>query len=511
MAVKPLGKRLRAGAPYAAAMGICFVAALLALPLAQMLDTASLVLVFMLAVVLTGAWLGRGPAVVAAAMAVLLFNVVFVPPRFSLQVADQRWVFTLAVMGLVGLIVGHLTASLRAQARAAAESESLVRNLYDISRELGHALSVSQVDDIARRFFLHQMGARTTLWVCHPCWNQVSPEPAPILLARRASELVAAHHIADDVEGSGIDAQGGVIPLRGPMALRGVLGLVRPTAMDWNNKERQWIAACAALIGSALERIHYIEVARENAVDIEGERLRNALLSAISHDLRTPLASLVGLAESLLLTRPPLSSQQADISKAIAASARRTAAMANNLLDLARVESGAVRLSREWLPMEEVIGAALAATEGLLVQHRTVVDVPDGLPLFHLDPVLVERVLVNLLENAAKYTPAGSTITLCARASPDELTLSVSDDGPGLPSARPAEMLRKFERGVRESATPGVGLGLALCEAITLAHGGKMKVNNLPQGGARFDLVFPRPLPPDMPGEIDVEWPSEDT
>lgn len=486
---------------YAAALGICLAAVLLAFPLAQVLDMGSLVLVFMLAVVLAGAWLGRGPAVLAAVASVLLFNVVFVPPRFSLQVADERLLFTLAVMGLVGLIVGHLTASLRAQARAAAASENLVRNLYEISRALGHALSVAQVDDIARRSFWDQMAVRATLWICHPEWRQVSPEPAPAGLAQRALHLAAAKPAAGEpVERWGA-GEAHVVPLHGPMALRGVLGLQCAQTMAWGDNERQWVAACAALIGSALERIHYIDVARENAVDFEGERLRNALLSAISHDLRTPLASLVGLAESLQLTRPALTPQQDDIARAIAASARRTAAMANNLLDLARMESGTVRLSRDWLPMEEVMGAALAAAGSMLDHHHTVVDVPDDLPLFHLDPVLMERVLVNLLENAAKYTPAGSTVTLAACAGSDHLSVSVSDNGPGLPTARPADMLRKFERGVRESATPGVGLGLALCEAIVRAHGGQLNVANLPKAGVRFELVFPRTHPPALPPE----------
>ena len=483
-----------AAAAYAAALGICLSAVLVAWPLAQVLDTASLVLIFMLAVVLAGAWLGRGPAVLAAVAAVLLFNLLFVPPRFSLAVADERLLFTLAVMGLVGLIGGHLTASLRGQARAAAAGESLVRNLYDISRELGNALSVQQVDETARRFFLTQLDLQTTLWVCHPRWQRVSPEAVAPALEQRALALVAASD-----GGATVSNDEDLLPLRGPMALRGVLHLQRRRAAGWHEGERPLVAACAALIGSALERIHYVDVARDSAVDIEGERLRNALLSAISHDLRTPLAALVGLAESLLLTRPPPTPEQSDMARAMAASARRMGAMANNLLDLARIESGAVRLRLEWLPMEEVLGAALAATGAILARHHTVIEVPDGMPLCRLDPVLVERVLVNLLENAAKYTPAGSTITLSARASDGALCLSVSDNGPGLPGGRPADLLRKFERGARESATAGVGLGLALCDAIVRAHGGRLGAGQSPAGGARFELVFPLPSPPDMP------------
>ncbi|MGE0349572.1 DUF4118 domain-containing protein [Hydrogenophaga sp.] len=480
------------------AAAICTAATLIGLPLADTLDTASLVLLFILAVVLSGARFGRGPAVLAACLSVLFFNVVFVAPRFSLAVADERLVFTLVVMLLVGLIVGHLTASLRAQARAAADGEALVRHLYDISRELGTALTVQQVDEVARHFLLVQLGAQASLWVRNPDAAQVSPAAVPAALEARAMQAMAGAR----QDPSGWPVEGAmVVALRGPMAVRGAMVLQRPGALPWSEGERRLIDACAALIGSALERIHYVEVARASAVDVEGERLRNVLLSAISHDLRTPLASLVGLAESLALTRPLPTPQQAGIAQSIAGSARRMSAMVNNLLDMARVESGAVRLRLEWLPVEEVIGTAVAACEPSLADHHLDIRVPDDMPLCRFDAVLMERVLVNLLENAARYTPAGSTITIAAACHPDELWLSVSDDGPGFGTHRPQDLFRKFERGDRESNTPGVGLGLALCRAVVEAHGGRIRAEAGEGGGARFVIVFPRATPPEMPAE----------
>lgn len=478
------------------AAAICVAATLVGLPLADTLDAASLVLLFILAVVLSGARFGRGPAVLAACLSVLLFNVVFVAPRFSLAVADERLLFTLVVMLLVGLIVGHLTASLRAQARAAAEGEALVRHLYDLSRELGKALTVQQVDEVARHFLQVQLGAQASLWVRNPDAARVSPATVPAALETRAVQAMADAP-QDDSEWP--DGGGCVVALRGPMAIRGAMALQRPS--PWSDDERRLIDACAALIGSALERIHYVEVARASAVDIEGERLRNVLLSAISHDLRTPLASLVGLAESLALTRPAPTPQQAGIAQSIAGSARRMSALVNNLLDMARVESGAVRLRLEWLPVEEVIGTAVAACEPALADHRLDIRIPDDMPLFRLDAVLMERVLVNLLENAARYTPAGSTITIAAACQTDELWLGVSDDGPGFGTRRPQDLFRKFERGDRESTTPGVGLGLALCRAVVEAHGGAIRADTGEGGGARFVMVFPRAAPPDVPSE----------
>lgn len=477
------------------AAAICAAATLIGLPLAGTLDAASLVLLFMLAVVLSAARFGRGPAVLAAGLSVLLFNVVFVEPRFSLAVANEQLVFTLGVMLLVGLVVGHLTASLRAQARAASEGERLVRRLYDISRELGTALTVQQVDEVARSFMLAQLAAEVNLWVRNPRMARVTPSPVSETLEAQVVELVR-NESPQTIELR--DDRTLIIALQGPMAIRGAMVLQRPLSTVWRDSERRLIDACAALIGSALERIHYIEVARDSAVEIEGERLRNVLLSAISHDLRTPLASLVGLAESLALTRPTPSPQQASIAQSMAGSARRMSAMVNNLLDMARVESGKVRLRLEWLPVEEVIGTAVAACESSLSARHLNIQVPDDMPLFRFDAVLMERVLVNLLENAAKYTPEGATVTIAAVAHPDELWLCVSDDGPGFHTSRPQDLFRKFERGARETATPGVGLGLALCRAIVEAHGGSIRAETATSGGASFVMVFAHLAPPEM-------------
>ncbi|MEK9953508.1 MAG: DUF4118 domain-containing protein, partial [Curvibacter sp.] len=374
---------------YAGAILTCLVALLMAVPLSEVLDIASLVLVFMLAVVLSGAWFGRGPALLAAGLAVLLFNIVFVPPRFSLAVADDRLFFTLAVMLLVGLIVGHLTASLRAQARAAAEGESLVRSLYEISRELGNALSVQQIDEIARRFFRRQLRASVTLWIRHLAAGRVSSEEIPAAMDEMARRIMSSDPADAVPDAAWPDETGLMVPLRGTMAIRGVMALRREAGPGWREDERHLVDACAALIGSALERIHYIDVARESAVEIEGERLRNALLSAISHDLRTPLSSLVGLADTLSLTRPALTAQQAEVAQSITHAARRMSAMVNNLLDMARMESGPVQLHREWLPVEELIGSALTAAGDVLARHRVVTDVPEDMPLLQLDPVLM--------------------------------------------------------------------------------------------------------------------------
>jgi two-component system, OmpR family, sensor histidine kinase KdpD len=261
----------------------------------------------------------------------------------------------------------------------------------------------------------------------------------------------------------------------------------------------------AALIAIALERVHYVGVAQDAVVQMESERLRNSLLAALSHDLRTPLTVLIGLAESLSLTKPPLSPAQAETADAIQDEARRMSTLVGNLLDMARIESGDVKLNLEWQPLEEVVGAALDSSRSMLQHHRVDVHIPRDLPLVRFDAMLVERVLVNLLENASKYTPPGSIVTLSAEVIADRLSVSVSDNGPGLPRGREEAVFQKFTRGERESATPGVGLGLAICRAIVEAHQGKIVGANRPGGGAIFTFTLPLGTPPAAAPEIEAQ------
>jgi two-component system sensor histidine kinase KdpD len=292
-----------------------------------------------------------------------------------------------------------------------------------------------------------------------------------------------------------------VLPLKAPMRIRGVLVVAMPQGQVPGVEPRRLLQTCASLLAISLERIHYIDVAQKSTVQIESERLRNSLLSAISHDLRTPLASLVGLAESLAMVQPPLPAEQQALAGSIRHSAQRMSALVNNLLDMARLEAGAVQLHKAWQPLEEVVGSALAACTPALAAHHVEVQLPDDLPLVQIDAVLMERVLVNLLENAAKYTLPGTPIRLAAQALSDAVAITVSDEGPGLPKGREELLFEKFERGARESATPGVGLGLAICRAIVQAHGGSIRGDTIlnPQGqaaGARFTLLLPRGTPP---------------
>jgi two-component system sensor histidine kinase KdpD len=486
---------------YAAAVLACAATALLATPLLGLLELTNIVMIFLLAVVGVGWFYGRGPAVVAAFLGVGLFDFFFVPPRFSFAVSDVQYLVTFVVMGVVALAIGQLTAVLKVQAEAATQREHRMRGLYEMSRDLSAALMPEQVAEIGARFLAAEFNARSTLLAADE-HDRLAPLPG----GNAAVDDAVAQWAFDrgEAAGFGTDTLAAsaclVLPLKAPMRLRGVLAVQPAERATLGPDQRRLLDTCASLLAISLERIHYIDVAQKSTVQIESERLRNSLLSAISHDLRTPLAALVGLADTLSMTAPPLPSAQAEVTAAIRGSALRMNAMVGNLLDMARLEAGAVPMRREWQPLEEVVGSALAACGPALQGRPVSVSLDDGLPLLHLDAVLFERVLVNLLENAAKYTPRGSAVELKATASSSSVAIVVDDHGPGLPPGREEALFDKFERGSKESATPGVGLGLAISRAIVQAHGGTIRGENRsgPSGidGARFTIELPRGSPP---------------
>ncbi|MBK7060370.1 MAG: DUF4118 domain-containing protein [Rubrivivax sp.] len=486
---------------YAAAMAACALTALLATPLLGVLELTNIVMIFLLAVVGVGWIYGRGPAVLAAFLGVALFDFFFAPPRFSFAVSDVQYLVTFAVMLVVALAIGQLTAGLKVQAEAATQREHRMRGLYDMSRDLSAALMPQQVAQIGARFLASEFRAKSTL---------LAADDNDRLLALQGGTAAVDEAVAQwafdrgEPAGFGTDTLAAsaclVLPLKAPMRLRGVLAVQPLDRRTLGPDQRRLLDTCASLLAISLERIHYVEVAQKSTVQIESERLRNSLLSAISHDLRTPLAGLVGLADTLVMTPPALAPVQSEVVTSIRASALRMNAMVNNLLDMARLEAGALPLRREWQPLEEVVGSALAACAPALRGRPVRVQLADGLPLLHLDAALFERVLVNLLENAAKYTPAGSAIVLSASASSSAVTVHVDDFGPGLPAGREAAVFDKFERGSKESATSGVGLGLAIARAIVLAHQGAIRAENRQQAngveGARFTITLPRGEPP---------------
>jgi len=493
---------------YLKAAAVCAAATALATPLTQVVELTNIAMLFLLAVLIVAVNLGRGPALAAAFFAVGAFDFFFVPPRFTFAVSDAKFVLTFAVMFIVALIVGQLTARYKRNAEVATRREARARALYEMARDLSAALLPVQIEEACDRFLGVEFGAQAVLLLAdlddrlQDTTTKLGAGGTPLIDAGVArwsfDHGEAAGLTTDTLPGSPLL----YLPLKAPMRTRGVLAIAPRDPLRVQGPEaRRQLETFASLVAIAVERMHYVEVAQNTLLQMESESLRNSLLAAISHDLRTPLAVLVGLAESMHLTQPPPTAAQASIAAALKEEALRMSAQVNNLLDMARLQAGKVRLNRQWQPLEEVVGSALKATETALAAHPLRVSLPEDLPLLEFDAVLIERVLCNLLENAAKYTPPGTRIDIGAASAAQAVEVWVEDTGPGLPKGREDTLFQKFERGTRESATAGVGLGLAICHAIVEAHGGKIRAENRAMGGARFVFSLPRGTPPTVSAE----------
>ena len=478
----------------------CIGTTLLATPLLGVLDLANIVMLFLLTVLLVAVTLGRNAAVWASVLSVLLFDIFFVPPRFSLAVENIQYLVTFAVMLVTGLVTGQLAANLKQRAREARERELRTQALYDLARRLAGALTLEQVDEIIGGFVGKQFAASALLMVGHTAKADLVPAAARGSLQIEPHLLRIAMDSGQTVRSDEIGEMGYAalyLPLRASLRIRGVLAVgfgAGPIHIE--DEQQALLEALASLAAVAVERLHYVEVAQATELGMLSERLRSSILSALSHDLRTPLTAMVGLADSLTLIKPALPAPALETALALHEQAARLAGLVGNLLDMARLNAGEVKLRREWQPLEEVVGASIKLLGSALAGHPLQVRLPANLPLLEFDAVLVERVLCNLLENAAKYSPAGEPIELSAQVAGDAVEVAVSDHGPGFPTGKRDELFEMFVRGEKESGKPGTGLGLAICRAIVEAHGGSIRAADAAGGGACVCFTLPCGTPP---------------
>lgn len=474
---------------------------LAAWPLAHVLDAPNIVMLYLLATLLVAMRFGRAPAALATVFNVAAFDFFFVPPTLSFAVRDLQYLVTFLVMLLVGLVTGELTARLRQQAQVAAQAAGRAQSLFTLAGELSGALQATQVGALGAAAVRTQFGGEAFVLATDGAHRVHAPQPSPQGFDLRVAQALVLEEHAAGASPLVTHDDWHYLPLAAPARVRGVLALRcgepgRPLAPE----ERQHLQTLARQIAIALERVHYVEVAQQAMVDVESERLRSGLLAAISHDVRTPLTALIGLAESLQATKPPLAPVQAEVAAALVQQARALARLVHNLLDMARLQAGAVRLRLQWESLQEVVGSALRQAAPVLAGVSVRVDVPAELPLVEVDALLLERVLVNLLENAARY--GAPPIEVRAWDQPQALCFAVRDHGRGLPAAlrgREHLLFEKFTRGVEESAIPGVGLGLAICKAAVEAHGGRIHAADAAGGGAEFHVRLPRRAAPMLP------------
>lgn len=484
--------------PYFLATLAVAASTLIGLGLRAALDVPDVEVLYVLAVLVVAARLGRGPSVLTAALGVAAYDFFFVPPFHTFAVTDARHLLTFGLMFGVGLLVSALTDRIRRQERGAIERERRTAALYALSRDLGAATGLDAVLAIVARHatalidgaahvLVWQEGALAEGARCAPAGMDDAPLPP--------KELGVARWAFDHRSAAGLGT--GTLPAAGTQSIPLVVGdravgvlSLRPrlgTALDQDR--RAALEPFVRQAAFAVERIQLAHDAEQASLAAKTEELRSSLLSAVSHDLRTPLAVITGAATTLR-DEPSLDAVTGrELLGSIVLEAERLERLVGSLLDMTRLE-GAVEVKREWVPLEELAVSALSRTTALLGERPVAIDFAE-MPLASVDAVLIEQLLVNLLENAAKYTEAGSPIDIVGSASGAELRIEVRDRGPGIPANQVERIFDKFVRGERERAW-GVGLGLAICRAIAVAHGGSITAANRDGGGTIFAVTLPR-------------------
>jgi two-component system sensor histidine kinase KdpD len=495
------------GAPeslaYAWSAAVVVVSTLVCAAMYERFDKSNLIMVYLLGVAVVATFYGRGASALAAVLSVAAFDFFFVPPHLTFAVTDTQYLITFAVMLVVSLLISTLAARVRAQAEASRLREERTRVLYAVSRDLAGARTVEEVAQAASRHVEAIFQGPATVLLPGKDAHLVASDGGPPADAREAAVAQWAFDHRQ-LAGLGSDTLPGAsmawVPLRGSQGALGVLG-VRPAdpLLPLGREQLDLLDTLARQVASGLERVRLASEAEEARLAAETERLRSALLSSVSHDLRTPLATITGAASTLLQPGALGPEAERELKEAIYEEGDRLNRLVTNLLDMTRLESGSFQLAKDWESLEELVGTALGRLERELAGRKVSVQLPADLPLVSVDGLLIEQVFVNLLDNSAKYTPTGSPITIAATVGGGEVTVEVADEGPGIPPGAEEQVFEKFYRG---GAGPrGSGLGLPICRAIVTAHGGRIWAENRSPRGVAFRVTLPLAEGPTVPDE----------
>ncbi|MFZ4573863.1 MAG: DUF4118 domain-containing protein [Phycisphaerales bacterium] len=487
------------------------------------LDLTNVAMIYLAAVVVAAVRLGRGPAVVAAVAGVAAFDFFFVPPKLTFSVSDVQYLLTFAVMLFVGMLTAHLTSRARGLADAAGERERSTSALYAITRELASAQDAREVASVGARHVRDAMTCDVVIAVEAKSSRDTGTSEHKPISGLDALATAGSPDWFDDRErsvaqwalnngkpaGSGTQklpsAAGHHVPVVGSAGVVGVLSLRRkevPRPLD--TAGMRLLDAFATQIASALERVQLMESQQASRVEAERERLRNALLSSVSHDLRTPLASITGAASTLEQSEATIEpATRGSLLRTIVAESGLLNDIIANLVFATRLESGGVSLRKEWTTVEEIVGVGLSRHRAELAGRPFRIQLSPNLPMIRVDNAMLPQVVHNLVENALRYTPAGTPISLVAWTTEGRLVLKVSDEGPGLAEDEAARVFQRFFRGraAKEAAggasRTGMGLGLTICDGVVRAHGGRIWAEpNAPRGVSfLFSLPVESPQP----------------
>lgn len=458
-------------------------------------DKANLVMVYLVAVTVVASRQGYFESVLASVMAVGAFDFFFVTPHYTFAVSDAQYLLTFGIMLAVAVFISGLTVRHREQNKLASERERRTAALYDVSRRIAASRSRQAIGRIAQEKIQELLGCDAGIWrrerrdgLLIPCpgsdsrFEAKSSEQAVAMWACERNRK--AGHGTDTLPG----AEAMYLPLAGAESVVGVLAVLPPSDGLLSTAQMQLLEAIASQVALAIERANLSRSSADSRVAAEAERLRNTLLSSVSHDLRTPLAVISGSAARIADERDLPVDTQRELASSIVSEADRLHRLVRNLLDMTRLEDPTLAVVKDWNVVEELIGSALNRTRSVLKDRPIKLNIPDDLPMVRVDALLLEQLLVNLLENAARHTPEGSEVTLEAREEGKWLTLTVADRGPGISPDQEQAIFQKFRK---RQNSPGIGLGLAICQAIAEAHGGQIVARNRPTGGAEFSVALP--------------------
>ena len=468
------------------------------------LELANLVMVYLLGVVFVATRFGRGPSVLASMLGVGFFDFLFVQPYYSFSVSDSQYLITLLAMLVVGIVISNLMINVRSQAKVASHRERRAEALYSMSKELSNTQSEEEVVNIAAKHLYSEFTSPNVILFPNTFGRIVYPNRQGDKVSLHGADLSVAQWVFDhnEIAGQGTNTLPGAeavyFPIYNEDKVLGVLALLPVNLRRVFLPEQQKLLdTFLGQIGQAVARIRFSEQARSTQMQMEAERLRNSLLSAISHDLRTPLATIIGSASAIIQDNSELNATDIlALGHGIVEEAERMSNLINNILDMARLEAGVLELNKQWYPLEEIIGTVLSTLHKKLIGRPVKVKLPNGIPMIWADSMMIEQVLINLLENAVRYTPTGSELEIIAEINQSSVQVIVADHGIGIPKGKEEQLFEKFYQTHHETAQSGVGLGLAICRAIIDVHGGKIFARNRTEGGAEFIFTLPLEQPP---------------
>lgn len=483
---------------YVYALMIVGGATLIARILLPYFAPANLVMIYLLAVVIVSTKFGRGPAVVASVVSVCIFDFFCIEPFLTFAVSDSQYVVTFLAMLTTALVISNLTAAARDQAERAMSKEHQTSLLYSFSRELASGPDLTALSEIGRKHICQLVGKKAEVFFCSPATGNGDAQEHAGSFSPEAKILIAKV-VEDGSNGRAvITSSTKAIPIRGSSSTKELLGAVvfEEGLGHCDGEKLATLESFVNQLALACERTRLSEENEQARVQVKSEKLRSSLLSSISHDLRTPLATITGAASGIMEAGDDVNLKECkEMASEIFNESRRLNRLVGNLLDMTRVESGALDIHKEPQPVDEIIGSAIAYFSDQLAGRSVETEIPDDTPMVIGDAVLIQQLLINLVENIFKYTPPDSPILFRAINSDAEdlVTIEVSDRGPGIPEDLKKQVFQKFVRAKSKSTTTasGAGLGLAICQGIVEAHGGKIGVKDREGGGATFWFTLP--------------------